>query len=215
MSPATAFSRERFRLLRDKHARRLICAPAEELNATAIDADVVAQTAAAAKVMEQENGELRQMIGRQRAEFDNFRRRSQKEKEQVRESAAENIVAKLLPIIDNFELALRSARESQDAVAVREGVEMIARQLNGVLEGEGLERIEALHMHFDPAVHEAIATETREGVAENTVVEVTRNGYRFKGKTVRPVSVKVAAAPLPRKPGRAPTETRRQISGSA
>ncbi len=143
----------------------------------------------------EDNAQLREAVARQRAEFDNFRRRTLKEKEQIRSAASEKLLTELLPVIDNFDRALHSASQATDAAAIRDGVEMVAVQLLRILESEGLERIEPLGEPFDYAQHEALAVEERDDVPENQVVEVMLPGFRFGERVIRPAMVKVARHP--------------------
>lgn len=139
--------------------------------------------------------QLRDMVARQRAEFDNFRKRTMKEKEHIRDAAREDVLTKLLPVVDNFDRALCSISDTTDATAVRDGVQMVASQFSRILESEGLERIQALNAPFDPNIHEAIATEERTDVPESHVCEEMLPGYRFRDKVVRAAMVKVAKSP--------------------
>lgn len=143
----------------------------------------------------EENKKLVETIARQKAEFDNYRRRTLKEKDQVREAAKEDVIARLLPVLDNFERAIQSAGQVPEAASIRQGVEMIAVQFMGVLEADALKRIPALGSQFDPNLHEAIAVEEREDVPENEVIEVMLPGYTLGERVIRPAMVKVAKAP--------------------
>jgi molecular chaperone GrpE len=138
---------------------------------------------------------LRETIIRQRAEFDNFRKRTQREKDQVREMATEGLLSHLLPVLDNMERALTSAESAVDVKSVRDGVSMIAIQLRRTLENEGLEQVKALHEQFDPAFHDALAAEQRDDVPDGQVCEVLLPGYVYKQKLLRPAMVKVARRP--------------------
>jgi len=142
-----------------------------------------------------ENEQLKEALKRQKADFDNYRRRTQKEKEQLRDAAKESLVAELLPVLDNFERAIASAKTATDVESVRKGIEMVAEQLNAILRGEGLERIDALGSQFDPALHEALEVEERTDVPEGQITQVLRPGYRFKDRVIRPALVKVAKKP--------------------
>ncbi|GAB6173329.1 nucleotide exchange factor GrpE [Paradesulfitobacterium aromaticivorans] len=132
-------------------------------------------------------------LQRLQAEFDNFRKRTLKEKEELVKYASERVVGELLPVIDNFERALEAAKNSQDFAALAQGVEMIFRQLNGVLGKEGLAEIEAVGQAFDPNLHEAIMQVDSEEHPANTVVEEVQKGYYLKDKVLRPSMVKVSS----------------------
>jgi molecular chaperone GrpE len=143
----------------------------------------------------QELLQMREMVLRQRAEFDNFRKRTQREKDQIREAAAENVLSRLLPVVDNMDRALASAESANDINSVRDGVRMILMQLNRALEAEGLAKVNPLNQPFDPTQHDAIATEERPDVQDNHVSEVLLPGYVYKDKLVRAAMVKVAKSP--------------------
>ena len=112
---------------------------------------------------------LQDQVLRQMAEFDNFRKRTEKEKEQSFSNGAASVVEKLLPIIDNFERAIASRKEDTDA-AYADGVEMIYKQFNTVLEGLGIKAIEAVGKEFDPSLHNAVMHIDDENYGENEVV---------------------------------------------
>lgn len=145
--------------------------------------------------MVEEQNSLREAVARQRAEFDNFRKRTQREKDQIRELASETLVSKLLPVLDNMDRALSSADATTDVKSVKEGVVMIMKQLQRTLESEGLNPVDALNQRFDPNLHDALATEENADVPEGHVCEVLLPGYTFKDKLLRAAMVKVAKAP--------------------
>ena len=128
------------------------------------------------------------------ADFDNYRKRVQKEREDWFNYAALDLIAKLLPVVDNMERALDSInREEEEIKNLFSGVAMIHRQLLEVLEKEGLKPIKALGEVFDPLFHEAIMQEPpAEGQEDNMITEELRKGYCFKERIVRPTMVKVA-----------------------
>ncbi|MCL2122186.1 MAG: nucleotide exchange factor GrpE [Clostridiales bacterium] len=128
------------------------------------------------------------------ADFDNFRKRTQKEKEDWSRYASQRIVEKLLPVIDNLDAAaIAVANAGEESRNVADGYLMIHKQLTDILSHEGLTEIPALDKSFDPNVHEAVMTVSlAEGQAENQVVVVLRKGYMFKDKVLRPAMVQVA-----------------------
>lgn len=145
---------------------------------------------AALSEAEKKAEEYYQQLLRLRADFENFRRRMNKEREEFLHFAGEALVAALLPVLDDFELALKSPGEQvTDFLA---GVEMIYRRLSEILSREGLELITAEGEEFDPNRHEAVAFEPCEGKPPNHVIEEFRRGYTFRGKVIRPAMVKVA-----------------------
>lgn len=133
--------------------------------------------------------ETMERLKRLQADFDNFRRRTRQEKEDLAKVVTEGIVLQLLPVLDNFERALTTATE--DAAALRAGVEMIYRQFIQALEKMGVQPIEAAGAVFDPQYHEAIMRVEDPDRPDNTVVEVLQKGYMVHGKVIRPSMVKV------------------------
>lgn len=131
-------------------------------------------------------------LQRLQADFDNYRKRTQKEKEETVKYAAERIVEAMLPILDNFERAINSTRTNQDFNAFSQGVEMIFKQMQNTLAKEGLTAIEAVGQTFDPNLHEAVLQVDSEDYPENTVVEELQKGYYLKEKVLRPSMVKVS-----------------------
>lgn len=127
------------------------------------------------------------------AEFDNFQKRSQREKDARYADAVIDAVAAILPVGDNIERALQTEVTSEDAVKLKEGVEMIKKQFNEVLDKLGVTEIAALGEQFDPNVHNAIMHIEDETTDDNTVVEEFMRGYKYKdGRVVRHSMVKVA-----------------------
>ena len=123
------------------------------------------------------------------AEFQNFRRRVESDKAETYQTAVGSIIKRYLPVLDDMERAMQ-ARPADLAWA--EGVELICRKLQSILEAEGLKRIEAEGQKFDPNFHEAIAQEPVEGVESGTVIGIVRNGYMLGERVIRPAMVRVA-----------------------
>jgi molecular chaperone GrpE len=123
------------------------------------------------------------------AEFQNFRRRVEADKAEMYQTAVGSIIKRYLPILDDMERAMQ-ARPADLAWA--DGVELICRKLQSILEAEGLKRIEAEGQKFDPNFHEAIAQEPAEGVESGTVIGIVRNGYMLGERVIRPAMVRVA-----------------------
>lgn len=159
---------------------------AETADAKDTEATEQEDTKAAEKIAALQDQVLRQM-----AEFDNFRKRTEKEKEQSFSNGAASVVEKLLPIIDNFERAIASRKEDTDA-AYADGVEMIYKQFNTVLEGLGIKAIEAVGKEFDPSLHNAVMHIDDENYGENEVVEELQKGYTYGDTVLRHSMVKVA-----------------------
>jgi molecular chaperone GrpE len=159
-------------------------AAAEEDGQAAIVADLAAARAEADSYLD----DLRRL----QADFDNYRKRMLREQTARIASASQGLVAKLLPVLDNFELAVSHAEQSRDFDRMLKGVEMVFGELREVLQGEGLVKIEAEGKPFDPERHEAVVAVEQEGAEPGTVVDVVRTGYELRGKVLRPAMVKVA-----------------------
>jgi len=129
---------------------------------------------------------------RVQADFDNYRRRTQREKEELVQYASQKLVGQLLPVLDNFERAMQVGAESEEQQSFYKGMDMIRRQLLQVLEGEGLRIMEAVGVPFDPELHQAVMRVESEEHEEGIVVEVLQNGYWLKDKVLRPAMVKVS-----------------------
>ncbi len=138
-----------------------------------------------------EKKELYDRLLRKQAEMENFRKRTQKEKDDVRQYAAENLIRSLLPTLDGFERALQH-RDSAVPAAFYQGMELIYRELYGVLERAGLSLIDTAGQVFDPYLHQAVETVNAPDRREHEIVEELQRGYRLKNKLLRPAIVKVA-----------------------
>ena len=139
--------------------------------------------------LEQQIEELTDRLKRSMAEFDNYRKRTEKEKSSMYVIGAREIIEKILPVVDNFERGLAQAPEG-DAFA--DGMQMIYKQLLTTLEGLGVEAIEAVGKEFNPDFHNAVMHVEDENAGENMVVEELQKGYTYKGFVVRHSMVKVA-----------------------
>ena len=135
-----------------------------------------------------ERDEMRALAQRVQADFENYKKRVERDQAQNAERGVATLVEMLLPVLDNFELALLSIDSADEKV--RKGVELVFADFVSVLERAGLERIETDGSPFDPEVHEAVMHDA--GTGEPTVVETMRQGYRLKGRVLRPAMVKVA-----------------------
>jgi molecular chaperone GrpE len=129
---------------------------------------------------------------RAQADFDNFRRRTVKEKEEITQYASLKLVSQLVPVLDNFQRALLTAGEAVDVEAFAKGVDMIYRQLFQVLEAEGLKQMEVVGQPFDPEWHQAVMQVESDEYEEGIVVEAIQTGYVLKDKVIRPAMVKVS-----------------------
>lgn len=140
-----------------------------------------------------ERDEFLDQLQRSRAEFANFRRRNDQERAMVRQIVGRDVLSQFLPVIDDLDRALAAIPESERESGWVKGVSMIKTKLNGTVERLGVTRIEALNKPFDPAFHEAVATEP--GTSGSHVVEIYQNGYRLGDLLVRPAMVKTGDAP--------------------
>ena len=162
--------------------------PAEAEAAEAPEPDPSAGLAAAKAEAEAYLDDLRRL----QAEFDNYRKRTLREQTARAAAASQALVTRLLPVLDNFELAVSAAEQSRDFDRMLKGVEMVFGAIREVLQGEGLVKIEAEGKPFDPERHEAVVAVEQEGVEPGTVVDVVRTGYELRGRVLRPAMVKVA-----------------------
>ncbi|MFA5884895.1 MAG: nucleotide exchange factor GrpE [Acidimicrobiia bacterium] len=135
-----------------------------------------------------ERDEMRALAQRVQADFENYKKRVQRDQAETADRGTVLLIEQLLPVLDNFDLALLSLDDAGEKV--RKGVELVYADLIAVLERAGLERIETDGTPFDPEVHEAVMHQPGDGGP--TVVETMRSGYRLKGRVLRPAMVKVA-----------------------
>ena len=143
-------------------------------------------------VLEAELKEKSDRILRLQADFENFRRRTAKEKEELTAVITQNMLTDLLPLLDNFERAMMV--EQTDIEAFQKGVEMIFSQLREVMEKHGLEKIEAEGQVFDPNLHQAVMRVENPDVEDGMITQVLQQGYRAKGRVIRPSMVQVAGS---------------------
>lgn len=162
-----------------------------------------AAEAQADEMAEQEQGELARLkaeaeesqtrLLRAQADFDNFRRRTQKEKEELGKYASMKLVTELIPVIDNFERAMATVPEGPETESFAKGIQMIFRQLETVLGNEGLTAMETVGQPFNPEFHQAIMQVESDEHDEGIVVEEVQKGYMLKDKVLRPAMVKVSS----------------------
>jgi molecular chaperone GrpE len=132
------------------------------------------------------------------ADFDNFKKRAAREKQDAIKFANESLLQKLIPVLDNFDMALAATQTSGKGDAVQSlqtGVSMIYQQLKSALTEAGLEELDAADKPFDPNVHEAVSQKETAEVPEGQVVQQLRKGYKFRDRLLRPASVVVAKHP--------------------
>jgi molecular chaperone GrpE len=139
-----------------------------------------------------ERDEYYDRLLRKTAEFDNYRKRIDRERQQLAESAAADLLKDLLPLVDDLERAIKADAGSEGADSIRKGVELIHKQLVETLRKRGVTPIEALGADFDPHFHMAVAHEPAEGHRDNEVIEEFSRGYMLGERLLRPSMVKVA-----------------------
>ncbi len=155
--------------------------------------DQVEESQQRIKELEQENSELKAQYLRKQAEFENFRKRMQKEKQESIKYANNNLLQDLVGIIDDFERAIKSSEESKDFESFHSGIQLIERQLVSMLENKyGLKRMESEGEEFDPQKHEAIAMVESPDHDVQTVVEDYQKGYMINDRVLRHAKVRVA-----------------------
>jgi len=138
---------------------------------------------------------FRDLAMRSQADFENYKKRCAREKEDAIKYANSSLLERLLPIIDNFELGLSAARGEGAQSAIYSGMNLVLKQMNDFLADNGAQPIEAVGQKFDPNLHEAIAHEPSDKVPENQIIRQTRRGYRYKDRLLRPSSVVVSSGP--------------------
>jgi molecular chaperone GrpE len=131
------------------------------------------------------------------ADFDNYKKRMTRERQEAIRFANESLLEKLIPVLDNFDMALVAANNPQANTidSLKTGVQMIYNQLKGVVTESGLEEIDATNQAFDPNWHEAVAQQDAAGVREGQVLQQMRKGYKLRDRLIRPASVVVAKKP--------------------
>jgi molecular chaperone GrpE len=137
---------------------------------------------------------FRDLALRSQADFENYKKRAAREKEEAIKYANSSLLERLVAIIDNFELGLEAAKGGGEQSPIYSGMTLVLKQLNDLLAENGLQSIEAEGKKFDPNLHEAIAHEPSH-LPEGTVTRQTRRGYRFKDRLLRPSTVVVSSGP--------------------
>jgi molecular chaperone GrpE len=138
---------------------------------------------------------FRDLALRSQADFENYKKRAAREKEEAIKYANSALLERLIAIVDNFELGLEAARGDAENSSVFSGMSMVLKQLMDFLTEHGLQPIDATGQKFDPNLHEAIAHEPSEQIPEGVVIRQTRRGYRMKDRLLRPSSVVVSSGP--------------------
>jgi molecular chaperone GrpE len=169
-------------------------APAAETQAeeTGVSRTEFAKLQTQFEELKKEKDGLMDRLARQQAEFENARRRAEKEKVDFRDYATGQVVEQFLPVLDNFELALKSTGSLDQ---LRQGVELIVKQMEEILRGMQVQPIATVGEEFDPRHHEAMGSVEREDLPDQHVAEEVRRGYRLRDKLLRPALVRVVSNP--------------------
>ena len=142
--------------------------------------------------LEKEKAQLTDGYKRLAAEFDNYRKRTAREKDEIFKNATSNLLEAFLPVIDSMEMAKANVDDNAEKAALKKGIDLVYRQFTEVLDKLDIDEIECLGEDFDPELHNAIMHVTDEAYGENEVIEVLQKGYVFKDKVIRHSLVKVA-----------------------
>ncbi|REK77427.1 nucleotide exchange factor GrpE [Paenibacillus paeoniae] len=167
---------------------------AQEQNGAEESAQTEEETTESARYVElvKQAEEAQQRYLRAQADFDNFRRRTVKEKEELAQYASMKLINQLLPVVDNFERAIAASSSNNDFESMAKGVDMIFRLMSQTLDAEGLKPIVAVGEPFNPEFHQAIMQVESDEYEEGIVVEEVQKGYMLKEKVLRPAMVKVS-----------------------
>lgn len=172
--------------------------PAPETNGAAEEQEQIVAVETASVPQEEydrlkaERDLLFDRLARLQAEFDNARKREARERTEFRDYAVSNAVEQFLPVLDNFQLALRSTGSADQ---LRTGVELIVKQMEEALRGLSVQPVESVGAAFDPRVHEALEMVERSDVPDHQVLEEVRRGYKIRERLLRPALVRVASNP--------------------
>ncbi|MFD1066332.1 nucleotide exchange factor GrpE [Oceanobacillus locisalsi] len=170
--------------------QEIIDSTADETNTDTETADENNDAETQEETLQNEKEELENRVLRLQAEFDNYKRRTSKEREAERKYKAQDMVQELLPVMDNFERALQ-VDVSEENKGILEGIDMVYRQLQDVFTSQGVSVIETEGADFDPNVHHAVMQIEDDSVESNKVVEELQKGYLLKDRVIRPAMVKV------------------------
>lgn len=162
--------------------------PVEDVSGVQLASEVTAISGERDQLL-REKAELQDRVMRLQAEFDNFRKRSERDRSEFSQYAGMETIREILPVLDNFEIALKT--ETPDKHYAK-GIELIHQRMVDSLKKLGLEPIETTGEKFDPHIHQAIEKVQTDSAPDNTVLSDFQRGYRFKGKLLRPSMVKVA-----------------------
>jgi len=165
--------------------------PQDDTAAAALDTLTGDQTGGAER-LERERDEIKDLLLRKTAEFDNYRKRTERDRQALTDAITAGVLEDLLPLVDDLERAIRAEAGAEGAESYRRGVELILKQLEEVLRKRGVTPIEAVGADFDPYYHQAVSHEPAEGRREGEITEEFRRGYLLGDRLLRPSMVKVA-----------------------
>jgi molecular chaperone GrpE len=165
--------------------------PGDQEEATLIGADLEKQKAEV-ELLKAERDQLVDRLARVQAEFENARKRAERERLEFRDYAVGNVVEQFLPVLDNFELALKATGSAEQ---LRSGVELIVKQMEEILRQLQVQQVQTVGVQFDPRQHEALGTIERDDLPDQHVAEEVRRGYKLRERLLRPALVRVASNP--------------------
>ena len=145
--------------------------------------------------LKNESASLKDQLLRKQAEFENYRRRTERERADVYKRGKKEVLIEMLSVLDNFERAMLSVSKTAEEDALKLGFELIYKQFKDILTRMGIEPVESVGQFFDPHVHEAVTIEQTSEHEANTVIEEFQKGYKLGDQLLRPAQVKVAASP--------------------
>ena len=169
--------------------------PENATPASEVEAQATAEPVDPMTTLQQEVDKWKDLAYRSQAELDNFRKRAAREAQETRAYANADILRGLLPIMDNFEMGLEAARAESETSVIFVGMNMVQRQIQDFLRDFGVEEVEAQDKPFDPNLHDAVAQEPSDTVAEGTIIKVARRGFRLRDRLLRAATVVVSSGP--------------------
>ena len=179
-----------------KSEEKEILESAEEIPATNEKADNATSEVSELETLRAEMLRFKDLALRNQAEFDNYRKRMVREKEDAIRYANTNMLERLLPVLDSFDLGLLAARKVQGADAIVQGFEMVEKQLHDFLRDTGVEAMNACGSDFDPNFHDAVSQQHDETVPEGKVLHQIRKGFKLKDRLLRAASVIISKGPV-------------------
>ncbi|MCM8761983.1 MAG: nucleotide exchange factor GrpE [Candidatus Omnitrophica bacterium] len=181
--------------MKEKQVKEKVVIKIDDLNNLKERAKKAKEMEKQMKKMEEEKSLLKDKYIRTLADFDNYKKRVEKEKQDIFKFGTENLVLQLLPFDDIFESVLKQMDNNPSPETIHKGVEMLKREFTKFLEGIGVKKIDTKGTPFNPEIHEASETVETEEYKEGEVIEEIRSGYSFHNRVIRPALVKVAKKP--------------------